>query len=397
MLENASPTLKFQFCHFENNSAEINLFSLDNSQIDLSHSIFQNNFNNMFDLVQSNLSVYNLSIMQHQCNSEVSGCLINAETNSMMSIDSSFFFNISSLVEGNICLMNSELFITNSMYKNIFSEEKEEVFITAESSYLSLNNTEFINFDFNYIFLETSQLFIEKCFFSANTEYSLPTTTYGTIYCMSCLSFEINESYLIGQNYVMEGAAIYLIQNNESMQTDFLIKDSVFENNSVYDNGGAIFLSYVNVSLSNCSFINNGATNGGAIYFASSSIYTYLILTNNSFISNWALQDGGAIKWTFCEPYYFGFNNFTSNVAIYGKDVASFPIRMELKIFGEDGSNVFDQTNSSDFPTLQNLVSGQNINYTFTLDFVDLYNNPVLTIDTNGYPFDNPNLKNQFL
>ena len=380
--ENTDALIKIDSCFFELNSGESNIFTLNHGYMNLSNIIFQNNKNNLFSLTQSTLTLFNVSIMQHTCHYEYPGCLINAQTNSSIVMNFNAVFGVFSFTEGNIYLSESELHIFNSSFRNISTRTSSAAFLKGDAAIVYIDSSQFTNFSSNCILLENSNVSIFKTYFKAIFNGFLSTYSYGTISCESCLKFELERGYFEGQTHVTEGAAIYLSNpKTTTFSSDFFFRDTIFTNNTAYANGGAISLNYANLSILNCSFVDNRASNGGAIYFSSSTIYTYLLLTSNSFISNLASKDGGAIKWTYCEPYLFGFNKFLSNAAVYGNDIASFPIRVELKILDENGTNVFDSM-SSKFPIFENLASGNNINYTLILKFVDLYHNPVLTVDT---------------
>ena len=384
MAENTDAIIKIDSCFFELNSGETNLFSLDQGYMNLSNIIFQNNENNLFSLTQSTLTLSNVSIMQHNCHYEYPGCLINAQTNSSIIMNFNAAFGVSSISEGNIYLSESELHMFNSSFRNISTQRSLAACIMGDAATVFIDSSQFTNFSSNCFLLENSDVSITKTYFKAiSNGFLSSSTSYGTIRCESCLKFELEQDYFEGQSHVTEGAAIYLSNPKATtLLSDFSIRDTIFSNNTAYVNGGAISLNYANLSLLNCSFVDNRASNGGAIYFSSSTIYTYLLLTSNSFISNLASKDGGAIKWTYCEPYLFGFNKFLSNAAVYGNDIASFPIRIELKILENDGTNIFDSMSSNQFPKIENLSSGNNINYTLVFEFIDLYHNPVLTVDT---------------
>ena len=64
--------------------------------------------------------------------------------------------------------------------------------------------------------------------------------------------------------------------------------NNTFENNSVYENGGAVSLYLANLELSQTEFtfvkfINNQAFLGGAVYFE--NIY-HVVLSNSTWINN---------------------------------------------------------------------------------------------------------------
>ena len=55
-----------------------------------------------------------------------------------------------------------------------------------------------------------------------------------------------------------------------------------------------------------------------------------LIIKDNIFANNFALLEGGAIKWNDEMPIISN-NTFWNNIAVYGENIASFPLRISLK------------------------------------------------------------------
>ncbi|MBO7518577.1 MAG: hypothetical protein J6T31_05645, partial [Methanobrevibacter sp.] len=102
------------------------------------------------------------------------------------------------------------------------------------------------------------------------------------------------------------GGAIYCFGNDNSI---ILNNCSFYNNYALY--GGAIFSNGGNVSISNCNFINNtGKYYGGAIY----QLYGNLSLISSAFDKNNA-NDGGAVFIFSKNGFFIESNNFTNNIA----------------------------------------------------------------------------------
>lgn len=102
------------------------------------------------------------------------------------------------------------------------------------------------------------------------------------------------------------GGAIYCFGNDNAV---ILNNCSFYNNYALY--GGAIFSNGGNVSISNCNFINNtGKYYGGAIY----QLYGNLSLTSSAFDKNNA-NDGGAVFIFSKNGFLIESNNFTNNIA----------------------------------------------------------------------------------
>ena len=107
-------------------------------------------------------------------------------------------------------------------------------------------------------------------------------------------------------------------------QGDLIASNSIFANSSALSNsqkstscGGAIYCarSSYNVYLTNCSFVNNRAACGGAIYLNGG----ILEASDCSFIKNTASVYGGAIAW---ESNYFNGNRIVIKRSKFTEDVS---------------------------------------------------------------------------
>ena len=58
--------------------------------------------------------------------------------------------------------------------------------------------------------------------------------------------------------------------------------------------------------------------------------YCEYYIDSNTFINNTAHISGGAIKWDDVLPYNLTTNIFDQNSAVYGTDIASYPIKLEM-------------------------------------------------------------------
>ena len=380
--ENNLVNVTIDSCYFNNNSADLSLFSLENTILSIYNSSFINNINNIFSLTESSIQLINISISQHFCKHNQIGCLLISEKYSKIFIRESIFSNISSSVEGNFHLLESEFEILNTTVWNVFSEKFKGSSISAISSKIFINNSNFQQFDSNFFYLTYSEILIYNSSFIANSHFS-HLQPYGTLYCESCSSFQINSSYFNDNKFIASGGAIYLYQGKDDKNTEFYIDKCLFYNNDAFNYGGAIFLFNTNLTISNSIFYENTALKGGAIYYDADQIYSNLFLINNSFINNSALSEGGAIKWTYNEPIYNSTNFFNTNKAKYGNDTASFPVRINLKIYGETYSNLLHESNVREIPILNQILSGDNTHYVFSFDIVDFYNITVSSIDSN--------------
>lgn len=102
-------------------------------------------------------------------------------------------------------------------------------------------------------------------------------------------------------------------------------------------------------------------------------------ITNNKFIKNIAYREGGAIKWNQKMPIIDNTNIFQSNQAVYGSNIASYPIRNRIKIIRENETEILHS--SKEEIKLDNIASGSEIDFSILVEVVDLYGNIVTTAD----------------
>lgn len=57
-----------------------------------------------------------------------------------------------------------------------------------------------------------------------------------------------------------------------------------------------------------------------------------ILFNQTSFINNNAIREGGAVKWTFLKPELKNCS-FKDNNAVYGENIASFPVRFWVQFF----------------------------------------------------------------
>ena len=164
---------------------------------------------------------------------------------------------------------------------------------THRPSSLTLINIIIENCSDNYggAIYNDAYLTCENCIFRNNTATNPDEGSKwhgGAI--MSWGVLNINNCTFI-DNKATSGAAI----NTESIHGDasVIIRNSIFENNNVSDVGGALYIADSNGHITivdNCTFINNSAASGGAVFD-----YANLTLNNSVFINNTAEEAGGAI------------------------------------------------------------------------------------------------------
>ena len=156
---------------------------------------------------------------------------------------------------------------------------------------------------------------------------------YSAIMSINVEDIFIESSIFLNNTGSNEGGVLSF-ENINDISYKTLIISSNFTNNNAIKNGGAMKFLNQYTQITNCSFINNSAIYGGAIFFGTNvNSSCYLLLNQVVFQGNSAFQEGGAIKSTYNLPQII--NNsvvMRNNKALYGNNYASYPIRIQFKI-----------------------------------------------------------------
>ena len=103
-------------------------------------------------------------------------------------------------------------------------------------------------------------------------------------------------------------------------------------------------------------------------------------INDTNFTNNRAWKDGGAIKWIINQPYYYNVI-FKENKAIYGNNIASIPLRMNISIY-DINADKYLKINSTSIPEIENVVSGDYLYYRIEIKFVDFSDVVVSSLDS---------------
>lgn len=116
----------------------------------------------------------------------------------------------------------------------------------------------------------------------------------GALYIDTSKKISVSNANFTNNTACGNGGAIFTYSgtDNDHKNNPFTITDSVFNLNHAGGDGGAIYSGYIASEITNCNFTNNTASNGGAI-----------IVTNHNqrirscdFIDNKAVLNGGSIS-----------------------------------------------------------------------------------------------------
>lgn len=318
--------MTIEYCYFFNNSASTTMIDISHSILILKNNVFESNFNSPILSLESNLTVYNLTMMNIVCDSLLLGCGISLKSNSYANIDSLDTHNIISqkVNPGLIYSEDSILILNSSFCDNMTSNGRGSCIYSSRSNLTLLSN------HFNSAF--TTCLYFYQSLISIQN-ISITNGFFSAIDFDACPLINISGSYFANNKGNLEGGVLYINCKDYHNNEIYTINNCIFRNNSVNINGGAIFIFDGNVLISNSFFIKNTAKYGGAIFFKTSSFEIDLLINSSNFTENRALIEGGAIKSNLNSPKIASDVFCSNNYAYYGENFASFPIRMDFSVF----------------------------------------------------------------
>lgn len=100
------------------------------------------------------------------------------------------------------------------------------------------------------------------------------------------------------------------------------------------------------------------------------------------FNNNHGLKEGGAISWLGKSPNIEDNNNFVNNLAEYGANISSYPVKLGIEIFEKDGfKKVYSYKLNSSIAKLNNISSGNILPYQIVVYILDVYGQIVETVN----------------
>lgn len=205
---------------------------------------------------------------------------------------------------------------------------------------VNANNVIFKNSKSSPISVELANTVVNltRCTFINNT------ADFGPIFIRDG-TLNINDSLFLN-NYATFGGAI------TSIEARLIITNITAKNNRAKYDGGALYAMYGEISLTESTFDNNSANNGGALYIDDMEFDEFF---NNNFINNRAFQTAGAVYSIYNNITILNNNSFSNNYAANENDVADTLNMMigngDYTIFYSDPS-----TFNGTIPSYYNLV-----------------------------------------
>jgi len=319
--------------------------------------------NRLFSSLNSEFTLTNNVIEEISCISvSQEGCIFYLELSNMTGINN-FITKISSSADASLFFgQNSLLQINGSMIDSVYSSLNDSFISTFYYSIILIYNCSFQNFYPGGFHSVNASLFsINSCIFFQNIKTNFVGSP--SLYAEDSLKLIIEFSSFLNNYNSDNGSALNLkcVSSTNNHQISF----SRFSSNFAYSNGGAAYVQNCSVQINSSNFTDNSAIlMGGAIVFDGTQNFA---LYDNRFFNNSA-NEGGAITYTDLEPFVDKSNIFQQNIAVYGADIGSYPVR-------------FDILNQTDFPLFGRPSSIDSILQNFSLLIVDAMNQTVTTLN----------------
>ena len=295
------------------------------STVTFDHTDFSMIFSdsNVIEISTSNITITNTQF-SNLYNTNTNGLMIFLTSDSRMTMTNvTYSYSFMKMIR----VYDSQFMISDSMITNIDTMNSDLM------SFYSSEDTTIMNTMISYISSSNSKI-IDV---SYSTISSISNVTINEVYATV---FGMTGSTL---NNVVMLKFFNVTQGISMTQTNLTIQDSNFtwcgKGGIVY--GGAIDLIDSKLSINNTHFLSNYALSGAALSLRCSTISACTIdLMSNRFEHNDAVTQGGAIYYNFVRPNFIG-NTFINNTASYGKNIASYAVRI-VQVNKEDQNIVLE-------------------------------------------------------
>lgn len=267
-------------CNFNNNHAINSLIDVSIGTLLIQNCVFLNNYNILLASTQSSVNLINITLEEHQCSLQDVGCFLNIKQQSQLIAILMNVSKVKSLVgEGNAFIESSKVSFDFCNMTNFYSFADQGNCVSFYSSMLEIKNSFFFGFQRNCLYSTSkSNITIENTSFYSNNDNEMSTQTqkFGIIYCMDCLIFIVKNSIFAQSKQSLYGGAVYLLTSKKINYYDAgsqtaLIENSLFLNNNVKIDGGALFVFDQNITLIGNNFTKNKAQNSGGAVFLDNS------------------------------------------------------------------------------------------------------------------------------
>ena len=270
-LEDYDSNITVSSSNFTANTATDTLIDLAVVNIHMIDVNFINNVNTLFLISLSTIFLNNVNISSHICNNLLIGCIISSILNSNVFSEHLLLYKVNHAMEEGIIYLED----SNATFKNVSIQfcstvKKIGTCFELENSNLLVDQGSFVSFTYNCIYAEKSSLIIKNSLFYNQSIYTNKVNQKGTniklgaVVCNSCQKFYFFSDVFLDINYGDSGSCIAAFM---SFHSTFIIEQVQFSGNSANFDGGALYLSQLDVVISECNFSGNSASSGGGVYY----------------------------------------------------------------------------------------------------------------------------------
>jgi hypothetical protein len=295
--------------------------------------------------------------------SDNGGAVGKMQSSSAVFVDCSFD-NINSGL-GSAVEASSSLVLISSLTATNITSDAQGALLQMTSSRLELNSSSLTEFNQTALSLtDMETVLIKDCTFERGTapaETVLKAVNFNKV-TVSGSVFSNNQAK--SQVATLSLKVLSTWESSSSLE----VSSSTFKHNSA-PTTGCIHADVKTVLIANSTFFNNSALSGsaGALQLdCTESAPCNFTVTSNSFSSNSAGLNGGAVYWTKQQPTFLN-NSFSDNSAEYGPDIASFGIKMKSQDFDESQGKLSKVTEDSYI----DIASGQRLPQPIVVALVD--------------------------
>lgn len=291
-----------------NNLATI--FDISSSEVVFNNIIFKNSNKTAVKMIDSDIVSNNNLFVNNRNNSRA----LEMDDSSLYSSNDSFVDNYHDILGSSILAEDSILFLANDKFTNKYSFNWASVYVTGESSKAYIINSTFINLTAKYtpaIFFDSGEGTVRNCVFK-NLSASLTGGAIGVKNVDGNVSI-INSSFINVTSY-KNGGAIFVDLNQLEVQGNVLLKNCLFDScfsviggaylqlggtvtldNTTFKNncagfqGGAVYTSFADLNIKDCSFKDNIILLDDEYYSSGGALYldmTTLVMTDSTFTGN---------------------------------------------------------------------------------------------------------------
>jgi len=318
------------------------LFSIDHSSIDVYRTKFSTGtatFNGGAVYISMKTDMRIVSSVFENCAAEVEGGAVHSSESSLLVEDTHFKAATAKTLGGGIYANSGQLWVKNCVFEAQFPSA---VYVT------SMILTEVTN----------------SVFQQGSGELG------GALGCSQSRVLTITGNNFT-ENHGNYGGAVYIVSSgyaNDRMDLE-MNNNSFFENSAL--SGGAAFINSVNASLSHNRFSANSALSttkaagvGGGLALVCDLVpWCSVSIYSNAFKDNTASAQGGAVAWVGTLPTLSS-NQFEGNVAPYGRETASYAVKIATMDNSGDPMDYLSEGEESPVALeLTGVASGQTFHY----------------------------------